>query len=252
MKKQDSKSQQLLLYVVLFCLILITFAYLFGYKKFNDKAEALKKSNSELKIRVAELKTYYDNADTYEGQKTFYSEKIKESLKDYPADVREEDMIMLAVDTLDGNDIEYKNVNMPVPEAYYTIDNSVSKTLLTDVGLENLDDQIIFAKHMATYVNKCDYPSLKNMVSIINAHKNRSTITNIEYAVLEDDDYYIEGTVDVAFYYVSGDGKAYTPVDIEEYKKGLENLFGLKEKKPEEENNGIAVPGENAEGDADA
>lgn len=251
MKKQDSKSQQILLYVILFSLIFIAFAYIFGYKKFNDKAEALRKSNSELSVRVAELKTYYDNADTYDGQKTFYSEKIKDSLKDYPANVREEDMIMLAVDTLDGNDIEYKNVNMPVPEAYYTIDNSVSKPTLESVGLDNLEDQIIFAKHMATYVNKLDYPSLKNMVTTINAYKNRSTITNIEYAVIDSDDYYIEGTVDVAFYYISGDGKAYTPVDIEEYKKGLENLFGLKEKKPEEEE-GAKAPGENAEGEGDA
>ncbi len=247
--KDNSSSKQAMLIVVLIGLVFIALTYFLVYQKFNEKAAKLKADNLELAQHVNELKVYYDNKDTYEEQKTYYASRIKEELKNFPADVRDEDKVMLAVKTLPGAEIDYTNINPTESEAYYTIENTVDKALLEAVGLDNLDTAIIFAKRTAGYINKTDYKGIKNIVKVVNDYGYESAINNITYTKNSKDNI-LEGTVEVTFYNVIGDNKKYTPVDMHEYQKGLEDLFNLKKpvpKAPKNEDDSEEEDGEEAD-----
>jgi hypothetical protein len=247
--KDNSNSKQAMLIVVLVGLVFIALTYFLVYQKFNEKTAKLKADNLALVQHVNELKVYYDNRETYEEQKTYYASRIKDELKDFPADVRDEDKVMLAVKTLAGADIDYTNINPTEAEAYYTIENSVDPALLVAVGLDNLEGQLIFAKRTAAYINKTDYKGLKNIVKVMNAYGYESALNNITYSKNQKDNV-LEGTVEVTFYNVYGDGKKYTPVDMHEYTKGLEDLFNLKKKVPKTDTSGET--GEEGTEEADA
>lgn len=236
MKKTNNKSKQILTYVILIGIVAIALVYFFGYKNFTDKAATLRSSNSALSARVTELKGYYETMAEDQDTIATWQEEIKTRLDAYPSDVREEDIIMLAVKSLDTAEAEYTNINMVDPSAILTIPaDTVTGSGMTELaGADGQQSDLIYIEKDASYVNKCDYINLKDIINTIRNKPEKNTITNITYT-RNDTDQVLEGTIEMAFYYVKGTGKEYTPVDMADYTAGLTDLFALDEKETDTE-----------------
>ncbi|MBQ7780748.1 MAG: hypothetical protein IJ405_01820 [Lachnospiraceae bacterium] len=219
--KKDT-TQKIMTYVLLLGALLLFAVYFLVYKKYNDMAAEIETSNVALAERVNELKEYYDNLNTYNAEITMMQEQVNAWLDEFPADVKEEDIIVLALDTEEAAYVAYTNINIQDRQAMRTIPAS----MVQPAGMENLASDIIFVERKTSYVNTTDYFNIKNCVEVINNSDDRLVISNITYSENEETGL-LDGTIEVTFYSVIGTGKEYVPQELPEYESGLLNLFGI-------------------------
>ncbi len=221
MKKGINK--QALLYIVLLTLLIIVAAYFLGYKKFANQAETTQANNAVLQTTVDELKVYHINRATYEAEMGPMLTEVAEIMDKYPADIREEDMIMHGVATQMMAEVEFSNINMGDKEIFTTV--PVEVVLATNQ--ENLQEEISFVSTKGTYVNELDYENLKKLVQQVFDSKYNVAIDSITYARTSDDEPVLNGTVDLVFYSMLGNGKEYVRPDMRPYENGSSNIFGF-------------------------
>ena len=222
-KKAQKKpmTQQNFMLVVVVCLVVIVFAYVFIYLDFSERTEEVEASNRQLRTKLNELEAYYNNMPHYKEEIENYRAAISDIMKEYPADAREEDIIMLAVDLQEKNDITYENISMEETEAVYTI----AQDRIVAAEIEGLDEAIRFNQKHASYNNITNYENLKDCIEDIYASPNRIGIDNIIYSK-NDEDGTLSGSINLYFYSAAGTDKEYAPPDMAEYISGTSNLFG--------------------------
>lgn len=220
MKKITAK--QVMTYVLLLGLLLFIGVYFLVYQKDLEQAETIRSSNAALQVRVDELKTYYDNMEFYQEEIVRMDAQVTEWMDEFPADVKEEDIIVLAIDTERSAAIGYSNINIQGREALATIPADTVKA----AQMEQYTDEITLMQRKTSYVNITDYTNLKNCIKTINDQDDRMTISNISYSSNQETGE-IEGTIEVTFYAAYGTGKEYVPQVLPAYESGLYNLFGV-------------------------
>lgn len=220
MKKITAK--QVMTYVLLLGLLLFIGVYFLVYQKDLEQAETIRSSNAALQVRVDELKTYYDNMKFYQEEIVRMDAQVTEWMDEFPVDVKEEDIIVLAIDTERNAAIGYSNINIQGREALATISADTVKA----AQMEQYTDEITLMQRKTSYVNITDYTNLKNCIKTINDQDDRMTISNISYSSNQETGE-IEGTIEVTFYAAYGTGKEYVPQVLPAYESGLYNLFGV-------------------------
>lgn len=220
MKKVSSK--QVMMYVVLFGVLLLVGVYFFVYKSYTDQAATIETSNMVLNRRVAELKEYYDNMEGYNAEIELMQAEIRNVLGQFPPDVLEEDMIVLALDTMENAAVEYTNINIGAREAL----RNIPAATVQAAGMEELNLELVFVERKGVYVNDTVYQSLKDCINTINNSDNRLAITNIAYSRNENTGE-LTGTIQVSFYTIIGTGREYEPQNLSDYVSGLSELFGV-------------------------
>ncbi|MDE6129038.1 MAG: hypothetical protein K2G16_07610 [Lachnospiraceae bacterium] len=218
---KNTTAKQAMTYVLALGFVVLLAVYFLVYKSYNDKAEALEKSNITKQQRVDELKVFYDNLSIYNAEIEQYQAQIAAWLDEFPLDVKEEDIIVLALETEKAAFVGYTNININGREALRTIPAATMQL----AKMENLTQDVIFVERTVSYVNITDYFNLKKCVETINNSANKLTISNITYSKNEETGE-LEGTIEVTFYSVIGTGKEYVPQNLKEYESGLANLFG--------------------------
>lgn len=244
--KESNKgsSKNLLLYVTAFGALLMILVYVFVYQKLTTEAEAIQNSNRTLNQRVNELKVYYDNRETYLKDTQTLELLMGELLTVYPADAREEDAIMLAVQMQRNSEAGFLSINMQKGNVIYevpaeTVSAAASETYNQAIRFRNMD---------TVYVNEVSYAGLKSMIQTIFDSSNRIGIQNIVYSKGDAENPNLSGHIDLVFYSVEGTGKEYVAPDIMPYIAGTNNIFGeiVIPEKPVDNNSETAEGGEDA------
>lgn len=210
------------LYVAACGALLMILVYVLAYQRLITEAEDIEASNRELSQRVSQLKIYYDNRYTYQADTETTEQLIDELLAGYPADARDEDVIMLAVQMQQGNDGEFLTINTDRGEAIHVI----SAETVAAAASEKYTQEIQFREMYATYVNEVGYPGLKSMIQRIYDSNNRVGIQNIAFIKGDAENPKLSGHMDLVFYSVTGTGKEYVAPDIVPYLAGTDNIFG--------------------------
>lgn len=209
-------------YIALVGALLLLILYVFVYMKYTQLTEELEASNKQLEKKVAVLKEYYDNMPTYEKEIGEMKEGMEEIFAEYPADAREEDVLMVAVEVQEETEISYSNINISKPAEVLAI----TQQLVTAAQIEELTMPITFHNREATYVVETDYHNIKDCVQLIYDRDNRIAVHNIALSK-DTGSEVLKGNVDVSFYSIEGTGKEYVLPDIEEYISGTEDIFDL-------------------------
>lgn len=217
--KLDTKK--ILTYTLLLEALLILGVYIWVYQKYTDMTEKLKSDNQALTTRVAELKEYYDNIEMYNESTAAMKAEIDEKLDSFPADVKEEDVLVLALDTMRKANVGYTGITVSKRESIYDIDEAV----VTEAALEGYDQAISMGSRVTQYTTINNYYDLKKVVDIINSIENRRVINTLSYT--KNDDGYLEGTIEVQSFFAIGTGKGYVEPDIADYEAGLSDLFKI-------------------------
>ena len=137
--------------------------YVFVYLDYTQRTEELEKSNSDLRAVVNELEEYNTNLEAYEAEIEEIKAEIESIMDEYPADAREEDALMLAVELGERNIIDFDAINMEEKESVYTIEPQ----LVTAAAIEGLDESLVFTQKHAVYVNQTTYTALKTVIAQI-------------------------------------------------------------------------------------
>lgn len=219
-------NQKIFLYIVLVGLLGFLAFYMLVFKKLEEEADTLHSQNAALNERVMELKEVYDNIDAYEQSIDVMSAEIKEVLSAFPADVREEDALVVAIDTLNKAYVEYSTISIEKKEEVGTIDAET----VANAGLPDYTEPITVLKRSVSYVNSTDYINLKTIIGTILDYGGKKKIDNIVYSKTEDEDNkdgFITGTIVVTDFVADGTGAEYKTPDLKDYEAGLYDLFGI-------------------------
>jgi hypothetical protein len=198
----------------------LAIVYVFVYMDYNDKTQAVKSTNASLRSSIEQLQVYSDNIEQYQAAIEDMEEQIIESLEAYPADAREEDAIMLAVNLQNDNYITYSSIGIDTSEVLYDIPGSI----ITPLEMEGYTTGISFSRRSASYVNTTDYSNLKSVIEGIFDSSNRIGINSISYS-RNDEEATLEGSISLSFYSASGTGKEYTAPSMASYKAGTSDMF---------------------------
>jgi len=222
MKKITSK--QIFTYAILLGIIAIAAVYFLVYKKKVELAEQTRATNMALAERVESLKVYHINEAKYLEEMEPLKEEIDVMLAPYPADVKDIDLIMQAVNTQAVSPIHYTGINL----GNLGIMQSISSDVVVNAGVEKYQEQIDFCERTTTYTTAITYEGLKEAVQSLFDSEYLIGINSISYTKT-DGEGGLMGTMDLAFYSVSGTGKEYVKPEIPPYVSGTENIFGLAE-----------------------
>ncbi|MDE6362686.1 MAG: hypothetical protein K2O40_13220 [Lachnospiraceae bacterium] len=226
-KEKESKgglkkifNKNTFLSITLAGMLVLVMIYVFVYMDYTQKTEDLTASNEELKKVVDELQQYSDNIEEYKEEIEGMRQQIEQVVAEYPADAREEDIVMLAVELQERNVIGYDAINMEEREGTYSIPGDLVKA----AAIEGLDEELVFAQKHAVYVNTTNYDNLKSIIEQVYLSDNRIGIDNIAYAKDEENGT-LEGNIDIYFYSLAGTDKEYASPDIAAYLSGTSDLF---------------------------
>lgn len=227
--KSESKSgngrKNLLLYVAALGALMLLLVYFFVYQKLMTEAEQIQTSNIQLTQRVNELKAYYDAREEYLQKTQLAEQMIDELLTVYPADAREEDAILLAVQIQQSSGSSFQSINMERGEVTHTV---AAETVVA-AEVEKYTQAIEFHEMNTTYSNEVSYAGLKAMIQTIFDSNNRIGIRNIAYSAGDGENTNLTGNMDLVFYSVTGTDKEYEAPDIVPYLAGTDNIFGKSE-----------------------
>lgn len=210
---------------VLGCIIV----YMYVYQPTLKKTEELKVSNATLNERVEKLKSFYDQMAENENKIEEMTADINGRLGVFPADVKEEDVIYLALQSWEeGILVGYTDIKVASRKDFAKI----SADVVNAAKVEGLTGELSFIKRDVTYSNFTTYDQMKELIRLINANPEQLTINSVAYAISDDEVEaalgILEGSIDVTFYSVRGTDKEYVPREFADFEVGLENLFGIK------------------------
>lgn len=201
-------------------LVIVVMLYVFVYLNLQTQTEELERANATKQKEVDELAQYYNNLPQYEADIKTMEQQMKDILAEYPADAREEDALMLAVETQKHSAIGYDSIKLEEPVVSWDI----PENLVLNADLEDYTQGMQFVSKHISYVNKTTYPNLKSVIETIFNTDQRIAIDNIMYTKSETTGL-LEGTIDVNFYSVNGTGKEYILPEIKEYPAGSSDIF---------------------------
>lgn len=222
-KKTDLKklfNKNTFLGITLGGLLVLVVIYVFVYMDYTEKTQELTDSNTELAAEIDKLQEYANNIENYRSEINDIKIAIEDIIAEYPADAREEDVIMLAVQVQERNAIAYDAINMEPTEGVYTIPYDNVRL----ASIEGFEDELTFAQKHAVYVNTTNYDNLKSIIEQVYRSDNRIGISSIVYAKNEENGT-LDGSIDLYFYSAVGTNKEYEAPDISEYLAGTSDLF---------------------------
>lgn len=204
---------------VSFAIILLLYVWVF--LDYQERTEQLEASNLTRENHVRELEQHFYNMDEYQSQIVEMNKQLDEILAAYPADVKEEDAIMLAVKAQTENDFEIDSILMSESEDVYDI----ALECVTGAGIEQYTEAMKFRRKTSTYVNSTSYGEMKDVLRSIVESGTRLGIENISY-LKNSEEQKIDGSIEISMYSVVGTGKEYEYPNISEYISGTSDFFG--------------------------
>lgn len=228
--KKKSNSQQLMLLIVVLSILAVVLVYMFVYKDFQNRAAAKRSSNQELQQKVDQLKEYYENQNDYVDKTAELKTEIRSAMAQFPTLALEEDIMMQAHNSmLEADELAYTSIAIAAPESFFVVPAELfatAKMSVNDDDNTNNEQAMLFFDRKASYVAQCNYPSLKSMIKDMVDRPYKNKITNILFEKDKELNA-LNGTMEIAMFYVPLYGEEYVPVDMNDYIKGLEDLFKL-------------------------
>lgn len=206
--------------ITLVGMVVLVLVYVFVFLDYQEKTTEVQASNDELSKTLKELEEYFNNMEKYRTEISEYKMAVSDIMSEYPADAREEDIIMLAVQMQEKNSITYESISMDESETLYYIPADE----IAAADIEGITDQLVFVQKRGTYLNTTNYDNLKGCIAQIYDSDNRIGIEEILYTKNESDGT-LDGNIVLSFYSAAGTDKEYTAPDIAKYLSGTDDLF---------------------------
>ena len=247
---RDKKLLLILLGIAVFAL-----GYFLVFRPQMSKAEDLQAQNVPLREKVNELKEIEENRDYYLSETAKYNEQVNTYLTMFPADLKEEDAILLGkkledklgisvagmdfsdmqlVASLDNSDTSStsgdqqtlsEQANEPTQEQINQIEGTSDENDSVRTGIDASSEDVSLYRLQNTMTFNGSYENLKDMVDFLAAEKNRLTIDSVNVAFSSSTGE-LGGTVVVNMYAMTGTGQEYTAPSASPVKTGNRNLFG--------------------------
>ena len=237
----SNREKRMLL--MLFGVLLMVVSYMLVFRPQMERASETAVQNEGLDTRLNELLSMAEKKDYYQRETQNMQEEIDTYCEKFPADIKEEDGIVLAqniekaagitIDTV-GTGVrlmvsEDGTVSEEADEQQQTLSEESTETQKqTDDAL--VEDSPTLYRTQDTFSYKGSYENLKKAVTYINSQTGRMTVDSITMT-FDSGTGGLTGTLTVNIYSMSGIGTQYHEPDAGTSIYGKKNLFGTLEKK---------------------
>lgn len=223
--------------IALVAVLALIAAYFLGYKKYTDLAASTQSSNATLQKEVDALKVHYVNKAKYEADMVPMKEEIHKIMEKYPADTKAEDVIMHAVETQIIAPVAYSSISIGEKKTI----SSVAQDTVLATAQEDMQQGISFVEQQGTYMSEIEsYAGLKGLVQAIFDSEYNLGIRKIAFSKGEEGK--LNGSLELSFYSMIGNGVTYEAPDITPYLQGTGNIFGFVQVYVDEEGNIVGAP----------
>ena len=262
--------------------------YFFGYKPQMSKAEEIETASVPLETRLNELLEMAKNKEFYVEETSRYNQEVSDYVAQFPADVKEEDGILLARDMENTLDMEVSNIGISTRNFVASLDGSteeeigelVDQTLSekaneqtqeqideiegTDTKAEealadateaavsdaaDLTDQTVLFRRLDTLQFNGTYDSLKDAVDYLASRSGRMTLDSVD-ASFDASTGNLIGTITVNMFSMTGTGSTYTEPDAGSVALGRKDLFGTIDAAKASADAGASDSNQQADGDS--
>ena len=262
--------------------------YFFGYRPQMSKAEEIETASAPLETRLNELLEMAKNKEFYVEETSKYNQEVSDYVAQFPADVKEEDGILLARDMENTLDMEVSNIGISTRNFIASLDGSteeeigelVDQTLSekaneqtqeqideiegTDTKAEealadateaavsdaaDLTDQTVLFRRLDTLQFNGTYDSLKDAVDYLASRSGRMTLDSVD-ASFDASTGNLIGTITVNMFSMTGTGSTYTEPDAGSVALGRKDLFGTIDAAKASADAGASDSNQQADGDS--
>lgn len=262
--------------------------YFFGYKPQMSKAEEIETASVPLETRLNELLEMAKNKEFYVEETSRYNQEVSDYVAQFPADVKEEDGILLARDMENTLDMEVSNIGISTRNFVASLDGSteeeigelVDQTLSekaneqtqeqideiegTDTKAEealadateaavsdaaDLTDLTVLFRRLDTLQFNGTYDSLKDAVDYLASRSGRMTLDSVD-ASFDASTGNLIGTITVNMFSMTGTGSTYTEPDAGSVALGRKDLFGTIDAAKVSADAGASDSNQQADGDS--
>lgn len=262
--------------------------YFFGYKPQMSKAEEIETASVPLETRLNELLEMTKNKEFYVEETNRYNQEVSDYVAQFPADVKEEDGILLARDMENALDMEVSNIGISTRNFVASLDGSteeeigelVDQTLSekaneqtqeqideiegTDTKAEealadateaavsdaaDLTDLTVLFRRLDTLQFNGTYDSLKDAVDYLASRSGRMTLDSVD-ASFDASTGNLIGTITVNMFSMTGTGSTYTEPDAGSVALGRKDLFGTIDAAKASADAGASDSNQQADGDS--
>ena len=212
-------KRDLKLLLILAGLLVFLLMYMLVFNPLQSKISAVKAENAQLSAQVEDLEAKYLRMAEYEEGIKNSRAYVKETLKSFPGDVKEEDILsyLLTMESRQGIRMQSVTFNDPVLVQQFDLMDQV----------DGQDVTVPAGAYRASTVmtGTLTYPQAKN---VINYFYNSDKQTTLETATLtyNAESGKLTGTFELAKYSVNFDGAEYVPERVPAVDLGLKDLFG--------------------------
>lgn len=262
--------------------------YFFGYRPQMSKAEEIETASVPLETRLNELLEMAKNKEFYVEETSRYNQEVSDYVAQFPADVKEEDGILLARDMENTLDMEVSNIGISTRNFIASLDGSteeeigelVDQTLSekaneqtqeqideiegTDTKAEealvdateaavsdaaDLTDLTVLFRRLDTLQFSGTYESLKDAVDYLASRSGRMTLDSVD-ASFDASTGNLIGTITVNMFSMTGTGSTYTEPDAGSVALGRKDLFGTIDAAKASADAGASDSNQQADGDS--
>lgn len=251
MKMSISNREKKLL-LMLGGILFMVASYFFVYTPQMEEATLLENQNTQLESRLNELLEMKEHKQFYLDETAAMQVKVEEYCRIFPADIREEDGIVLAKNMEFALPMEIDSVGLGAKSMIATMDAVSDTTTSTDEGtlmeqanaqtkdaVAEIEGETVEEKQpqQVTYYSPtlyctqdtlsfaCSYETLKDTVEYLNSQTGRLTLDSVN-ASYDSGSGVLRGSMVVNLYSMTGTDAIYSEPDAGMVPYGKSNPFG--------------------------
>ena len=212
-------KRDLKLLLVLAGLLVFLLAYMLVFNPLQDKIAEVEAENAQLSAEVQDLEAKYLRMGEYEEGIKNSREYVKETLKNFPGDVKEEDILSYLLTMESRQGIRMESVTFNKPELLQQFDMMTMK--------DGQDVATPAAAYRANTVmtGTLTYPQAKNVINYLYDTEKQTTLNNMTLTYNAETGK-LAGSFQFYKYFINWDGAEYIPERVPVVDIGLKDLFG--------------------------
>ena len=212
-------KRDLKLLLILAGLLVFLLLYMLVFNPLQTKISDVKAENAQLSAQVEDLEAKYLRMAEYEEGIKNSRAYVKETLKGFPGDVKEEDILsyLLTMEARQG--IRMESVTFNKPELVQQFN------MMTQVDGQDVAVPAGAYRASTVMAGTLTYPQAKNVINYFYDSDKQTTLDSVTLTYNAETGK-LAGTFQLAKYFIDFDGSEYVPERVPVVDIGLKDLFG--------------------------
>ena len=212
-------KRDLKLLLILAGLLVFLLMYMLVFNPLQSKISSVKAENAQLSAQVEDLESKYLRMAEYEEGIKDSRAYVKETLKRFPGDVKEEDILSYLLTMESRQGIRMESVTFNDPELVQQFN------MMTQVDGQDVAVPAGAYRASTMMTGTLTYPQAKNVINYLYESDKQTTLENVTLTYNAETGK-LAGTFELSKYLINFDGAEYVPERVPVVDMGLKDLFG--------------------------